>query len=456
VEDRRRRALLGLSLVFLVLALGRFTPAFGAFRALFPPERFMRYPEKHVLGAVVLVSAFAGVGLTRLAREVPRWAIASFAAAAGLLAALVLGLAAAAPDVAAWANERAGATGLDVDADSALRISLRGGALAAAGLALAAAAVALAARPRWRRLAVAGVAFATVAVPFLEANAILSLAPREMVRDRPASLLAAEAAAPGERRVFRDRVVPPLSQDPEEYVRWVNESLAGDTATRFGFQIVPGMNPAESAEQAAFFSGRHGILSPPALTALLGIRFTVFDDRLDVPLPGPRIAGGDGFVVSVAPGVRPRAFVATGFAFAGSAEAALGALAAAEGRDPGFVVLEGEGEALPVSGGPALPCVLESSRPEQVDLVCATAVPSYAVLVDAWAPGWTATVNGAEAPILRADGLFRAVRLGEGAHRIAFRYRTPGLREGAVASVLAALGIAAALWAVRQRPTARG
>jgi uncharacterized membrane protein YfhO len=65
------------------------------------------------------------------------------------------------------------------------------------------------------------------------------------------------------------------------------------------------------------------------------------------------------------------------------------------------------------------------------------------VLLDAWAPGWTATVDGAPATIERADLAARAVRISAGTHRIAFRYRAPGLRLGAAVSVLAWLNLLA-------------
>ncbi len=449
--DRRRRWLLALSVPFVVIALGRFTPAFAALRTIFPPERYMRYPEKHVLGAIVLVSAFAGVGLTRLGREAPRWIQGAFTAGTAILAALVLGVAVLAPRIAAWAQVEARGTGLALDAASALGVSIRAGALAAGALALASAAIALTRTPRWQYLALAIVALATVAVPAIEAGAILSLAPREEVRGPPATLRVAEAAAPGERRIFRDRIVPPLALGPEAYARWVNETLAGDSAARFGYQVLPGMNPAESAEYAEFFSGRQGVLSPSALASLLGIRFAMFDARAGVPLPGPEVARAHRVVLSVAPRVRPRAFVPAGVAYVPSAEEGVRALATAERRDPGVVVVEGAGEPLPAAAGTAVPCAVESDRPEHVDLVCAAARPSYAVLLDGFAPGWSATVDGADAPIVRADGLFRAVRIEPGAHRIAFRYETPGLRVGAIVSVAAALAISVAVWFTRRK-----
>lgn len=48
---------------------------------------------------------------------------------------------------------------------------------------------------------------------------------------------------------------------------------------------------------------------------------------------------------------------------------------------------------------------------------------AYLVLADLHYPGWEATVDGAPAPILRVEGLVRAVALAPGSHRVTFRYR---------------------------------
>ena len=57
------------------------------------------------------------------------------------------------------------------------------------------------------------------------------------------------------------------------------------------------------------------------------------------------------------------------------------------------------------------------------------------MLLDAWAPGWSATVDGAPARIELAEGLVRAVAVGSGRHVIAFRYTAPGLHLGAAISL---------------------
>jgi len=57
------------------------------------------------------------------------------------------------------------------------------------------------------------------------------------------------------------------------------------------------------------------------------------------------------------------------------------------------------------------------------------------VISDSWAPGWRCTVDGREAPILRANYLHRAIELPAGEHEIELVYVPPGLRTGAVVSL---------------------
>lgn len=67
----------------------------------------------------------------------------------------------------------------------------------------------------------------------------------------------------------------------------------------------------------------------------------------------------------------------------------------------------------------------------------------YLVLADAWDPGWIALVDGAPAPIVRADVIFRAVLLEPGAHRVEFLYRPRAFYIGVLLS-----GIGIALWGI--------
>ena len=48
-----------------------------------------------------------------------------------------------------------------------------------------------------------------------------------------------------------------------------------------------------------------------------------------------------------------------------------------------------------------------------------------------YSEGWSAQVDGADAPLLRTNILHTSVYLGEGTHTVTLRYRTPYLRAGA-------------------------
>jgi uncharacterized membrane protein YfhO len=52
-----------------------------------------------------------------------------------------------------------------------------------------------------------------------------------------------------------------------------------------------------------------------------------------------------------------------------------------------------------------------------------TAAPGYLVLNDPYHPWWAAEIDGREVPILRANGLFRAVRVEPGSQRVRFIFR---------------------------------
>ena len=51
--------------------------------------------------------------------------------------------------------------------------------------------------------------------------------------------------------------------------------------------------------------------------------------------------------------------------------------------------------------------------------------PSMVVVAESWFPGWKATVDGDEVPVLEADGAFLGVPVPAGAHRIELRYERP-------------------------------
>jgi hypothetical protein len=64
----------------------------------------------------------------------------------------------------------------------------------------------------------------------------------------------------------------------------------------------------------------------------------------------------------------------------------------------------------------------------------------YLVLLDSYSPDWRVMVDGQPAAMVRANGLFRAVRLTPGRHIVEFTYRPMALAWGAAVSGLALVG----------------
>lgn len=80
--------------------------------------------------------------------------------------------------------------------------------------------------------------------------------------------------------------------------------------------------------------------------------------------------------------------------------------------------------------------------------------PQALFLAIPWSRGWSATVDGEEAEVLKADGAFVAVELPKGNHVVELQYHTPGLRIGLALSV-AGVALAAILASRRHVPGRR-
>jgi uncharacterized membrane protein YfhO len=71
------------------------------------------------------------------------------------------------------------------------------------------------------------------------------------------------------------------------------------------------------------------------------------------------------------------------------------------------------------------------------------------VVADTYDPGWKATVDGRDAPLLRANLAFRAVPVDAGRHTVEMRYRPAAVVIGLAISGLTAMVAGAALVARR-------
>ena len=89
------------------------------------------------------------------------------------------------------------------------------------------------------------------------------------------------------------------------------------------------------------------------------------------------------------------------------------------------------------SGRPATVSVTTDDGDTIATRVTAAGV-GYLVVADAMQqPGWSVTVDGKDAALVRADHGMVAVAVAAGPHVVEFHYRAPGQRTGFVVSVLA-------------------
>jgi len=78
--------------------------------------------------------------------------------------------------------------------------------------------------------------------------------------------------------------------------------------------------------------------------------------------------------------------------------------------------------------------------------------PGLVYCSESWFPGWRATVDGREVPILRANYAFRAVEVPAGRSRVELSYRPPGLAAGLAASAVTVVVVLVLLAWYRRRP----
>ncbi|HWE08256.1 MAG TPA: YfhO family protein [Solirubrobacteraceae bacterium] len=78
-------------------------------------------------------------------------------------------------------------------------------------------------------------------------------------------------------------------------------------------------------------------------------------------------------------------------------------------------------------------CEIQSSGREAAQLSCRG--PATLVRRETWFDGWTARVDGHLTPIRRVDGLFQAVSVPAGSHRIEFSFAPPGIGWGWLALI---------------------
>ncbi len=229
-------------------------------------------------------------------------------------------------------------------------------------------------------------------------------------------------------------LAPPINlaavPDSEKvFVARSEEPLSGALGMRFGLESVSGGGPPLKAVENLFV--------PPSVRAVglagVGAVVTAGPPEAGTPPSSKRL--------EVEPvDALPRAILVPD-ALAIAPEAAIAATLASRFDPRRAAVVEGD---VPVGGMPREPAGdvrLLLRKPSRLEL--STSAPGVRILVlfDAYERGWTASVDGQPAEVLRADTAFRGVHIPAGRHRVVFQYRPPGLREGLLLSAAGLLGL---------------
>jgi hypothetical protein len=412
-RERRRLALLLAALGGVGIVLASAGPVGSLLRTL-PPFDHIRYPGKYLAATAFALAALAGLGFDalRFDSQARRPLFLGAVACAGALLLLFSG--------APPAVRVCGAFGLAAlllgAAAPASKTALVGFLHGAAALILVAG-LALAGRPLFR------------------------FAPEAEIRLRPATV-AKLASVSG--RVL----TPPMSHLVSRVLiegEYGAPTLRRQRETLIGYtNLLQGVRTVRTASPLATDASRRiaaSIDNGPNLQRTAG---TVSARVLWTPDLPPNMGSakvGDFFRAPVNP-YRPRLSFVRGYSVEPDPERAWQRRVAFETDWEKSVFLDREPAPRPIEGAPGRGFVLARIAEERGERIVADVHSDGAgilVLTDLAYPGWRAEADGHPVPILRADGLFRAVALPAGPHQVIFTYRPISFYVGAGVSVAALL-----------------
>lgn len=172
---------------------------------------------------------------------------------------------------------------------------------------------------------------------------------------------------------------------------------------------------------------------------LLNVEYLV--SREDAEVPGlERAAQLPGMFVYRNPNVLPRFYLVGRAHRAANLDEAIARMRAADFDPRAEAVVEGR--ALHLAGGGEVRVLRYGTR--EVALETDSVAPALLVSSEAWYPGWRASVDGREEPLVLTNAAFRGLLVPAGRHTVRMRFDPPVLWRG-VAVTLAALVALAAL-----------
>lgn len=305
-------------------------------------------------------------------------------------------------------------------------------------------------RPRWSGLA-AALIVGLLAFDLLHyAHGWNPMGPASAVIPRPTGAIRYMQAHAGDRRIAGVGIV-----------------LQTDWPTVYGLADVRGRDaPQPSLEYARLWlaadtlevaSIRRFDTATVNVLGVLGARLLLAHPEMDLTDRDVRVAysGADAAVYTNARAV-PRAFVPAEVHVARDEVHALRTIFAARFDPRRTAVLRRDelgGVEVPRNGKGVVRVVNEEN--DRVLLDATLERPGVVILDDQLTPGWSVRIDGRPVDALKVDAVLRGVQVPAGRHAVEWSYRVPGLRLGAVLSLV---GVAIALawaWALHARGRTR-
>ena len=257
-----------------------------------------------------------------------------------------------------------------------------------------------------------------------------------------------------------DEVRASLSALPETLVdsvlvaqKW-HDTLTPNVPLQFGFNSADGYDGGvlpllrwlhlsallvQSPRADGVLLTRLDAVPPDGQLDLLGVRYLIAN--ADTPgRPDMQVVDFGDLLLFARPNPVPLALVVSGATSVHNEAAALARLAGSDFDSNREVVVEGDAPSL-VSQAPGVAVTPDAIGPERWHARVSLSQPGYLLQREAWYPGWRARVDGRDAPVLRADALFRAVQLGAGEHDVEIFFDSASFNRGAVVTLTGLLVI---------------
>jgi hypothetical protein len=255
----------------------------------------------------------------------------------------------------------------------------------------------------------------------------------------------------------------PVAQSPpaSATIDWLRANVGGGSVAAAGLELIPNvasayrlrdprgvdtlLNPRlrtywSKADPGFDDSFLYTVLSQPDVRWLAAAGVTHYLTPADKVLAGTIPAFfGSGATVAEVPGARPFVFAAPSTITVSDQDVAAETMAA----DPlGSVVVERPPAETSEGVTPAGPAAIEMLRDRaQVLTVRVTATTATTLVVlQSFADGWKAEVDGERARIDPADVLFQSVQVPAGTHTVTFRYQPESFRLGMAATAAGLIG----------------